>query len=723
MTGLRRYGSRTLGALVPLMSLMLSFSACTCTRRTDGDLRAVGTRPQQKVELAETIFDGGIKTGWSDMGWSQREITGPKEARVNFANYGGWILGHPGLKGKFGALVFRYKAPREYGDFLEVRVDSTQKNLYPRIIVRADQRADLADGWSEVLIPLRVLNPEGLVFDRIVFRAAKPVGPAWISIDKVGLTTATGADLAAVASGPPKDVVMTLTCTGKPAPINPLIYGIAYDARLDTKSTQQFELGATARRWGGNTMSRYNWELGNAWNTGLDWFYENVQFTDTPGFNYKTFFAEQKKHDFQTILTVPLLGWVAKDTTSVSYPVSKFGAQKATDASWRPDAGNGLTVDGKPIKPGPQTETSVAATPDFVKRWVEAIREGDQKSGSRSVQMYILDNEPMLWNSTHRDVHPDPVTYDELLDKTIRYGSAVRAADPDAVIAGPSLWGWPAYNFSAKDAVEGFSFKPDRMAHGDMPLLAWYLRKLKEYETKTNTHILDVVDVHFYPQAEGVFGDNGGVDAATSALRLRQTRGLWDPTYVDESYIGEPINLIPRLKKWIDENYPGRGIQIGEWNFGAETHMSGGLAVAEVLGRFGQYGVTSAFYWTYPPKNSPAFWAFRAFRNFDGKLGRFLDKSLTTDSTDFTSFYASIDESGTHIVAIALNLSPDRAAKPKIVMTGCGAVSGQKTYEFTGDPTGFKPRTANVVGGRIEVDQLPPYSMTVFDLKLDPKKP
>ena len=46
---------------------------------------------------------------------------------------------------------------------------------------------------------------------------------------------------------------------------------------------------------------------------------------------------------------------------------------------------------------------------------------------------FALDNEPMLWNSTHRDVHPDPVTYDELLDRTIRYGSAVRAADPDAV--------------------------------------------------------------------------------------------------------------------------------------------------------------------------------------------------------------------------------------------------------------------------------------------------
>ena len=53
--------------------------------------------------------------------------------------------------------------------------------------------------------------------------------------------------------------------------------------------------------------------------------------------------------------------------------------------------------------------------------------------------------------------------------------------------------------------------------------------------------------------------------------------------------------------------------------------MSGALATAEALGRFAQFGVTSAFYWTYPPENSPAMWAFRAYRNFDGKGGHFLD--------------------------------------------------------------------------------------------------
>ena len=35
-------------------------------------------------------------------------------------------------------------------------------------------------------------------------------------------------------------------------------------------------------------------------------------------------------------------------------------------------------------------------------------------------------------------------------------------------------------------------------------------------------------------------------------------------------------------------------------------------------------GLRAAFYWDYPPDGSPAFWAFRAFRDFDSRGARFL---------------------------------------------------------------------------------------------------
>ena len=49
--------------------------------------------------------------------------------------------------------------------------------------------------------------------------------------------------------------------------------------------------------------------------------------------------------------------------------------------------------------------------------------------------IYQLDNEPALWNSTHRDVHPAAVTYDEKVRKegTIVTARVRSAADAERV--------------------------------------------------------------------------------------------------------------------------------------------------------------------------------------------------------------------------------------------------------------------------------------------------
>jgi hypothetical protein len=430
--------------------------------------------------------------------------------------------------------------------------------------------------------------------------------------------------------------------------------------------------------------------------------------------------SDNRAHGLQTALTVPTIGWVAKDAISYSYPVSVYGKQQAT-APENQDAGNGLTPGGREIAPGPPERTSIPAPPEFIGQWVRTIREHDRSRG-RSVHMYILDNEPMLWNSTHRDVHPEPVSYDELLDRTVRYASAVRQADPGAVIAGPALWGWPAYFYSAVDARWGFKIAPDRRLHGNVPLLAWWLRKLREHEQRTGVRLVDVVDVHFYPNAEGVGGDDAAAtDKVTAAKRIRSTRGLWDPTYKDESWVNDTVMLVPRLRKWIDENNPGLGISIGEWNFGAEGHQSGGLAVAEALGRFGVLGLTSAFYWVCPRENSPAFWAFRAYRNFDGAGGRFLDRSVRTEgSHDLSSLFVSRDEGGRHLVAVLLNHDPERALEATIDLGTCGTIVAQRALAYGGGETGFAPvAPPRVVGGTL-VHRASPYSMTVLDLETTP---
>ncbi len=263
-----------------------------------------------------------------------------------------------------------------------------------------------------------------------------------------------------------------------------------------------------------------------------------------------------------------------------------------------------------------------------------------------------------------------------------------------------------------------FHVAPDRLAHGNVPLLAWWLREVRRHEKLTGHRLVDLVDVHFYPQEERVGGADGGVDAATSALRVRSTRALWDPTYVDESWIAEPIQLIPRLKQWILANAPGVGIQIGEWNFGAERHASGGIAVAEVLGRLGQQGVHSAFYWTYPPADSPAFWAFRAFRDFDGAGGHFLDSSLPTTVEDGVSLFASRDAAGGHIVAIVLNLRGDRSVHPTIALSGAAEIRSVRAFSYAADRSGLVLTPASATGRTVTTGAMAPFSITVFDILL-----
>ncbi len=680
--------------------------------------------PGAPIAIAQPIYDGKLQNKWEDYGWAKREVSGPGPARVDFSKYGGWIIAKPGLPDEgttFGGLTFRVKMPPGEGEFLELRIEMTDSSTFPRIKLSPDQRRDVGDGWSEVVVPMITLNPEGLPFDRVVLRAFRDVPPGWVQLDKIALLVGTGA---AAHPGAPIDpasaraVALTVDCRAIARRIDPRVYGIAYDAQRGVDDAAAWALEPAMRRWGGNPTSRYNWELGNAWNTASDYFFENVSIP-----SYVDFLKADAAHHVKSALTIPTIGWVSKDTTSSGFPTTLFGAEQATD-QYRAGAGNGVGPDGKPLTPKPPTLTSVPAPPEMIRRWVEAIRKADAQTGTRSVDQYILDNETGLWNSTHRDVHPDPVTYDELLDKTIAYGSAIRAADPDAVIAGPASWGWPEYSFSAKDSAVSFTLKPDRRAHGDVPLLAWWLQKLREHEQKTGTRIVDVVDVHFYPQGPHVFGDDQ-IDPKTSALRIRSTRALWDPTYKDESWINETIMLVPRLKKWIAENYPGRAISIGEYNFGGEKHMSGALAEAEALGRFGEQGVSSAFYWTYPKADSPVTSAFRAYRNFDGKGGRFLDFALAARAAngDPTSIFASRDEAGTHVVLVVLNLAPDSAERASVVLDGCGAVQSRTAFTYAGGASGLTPMKEAAPPGAPVEELLAPYSITVIDLHLQTPAP
>ena len=653
--------------------------------------------PAGPFVVAEAVYDGKLGNGWSDWGWGPHDLSQRGPAKVMFNAYGGIIFRHTELDSNFGALSFRYKAPAGWPEFLSVALKSgtMDKAARPNVALQARHVSQLPDGWREVLIDFSELNPGGLAFERVVLSANSVVAAEWVLLDKVVLTKPSGQ-----APTARRNVQLAVACRGPTRPINPLIYGSA---------NGDWASGTTSQRMGGNPMSRYNWELA-AWNAGSDWFFENGK-----GVELDAQLAEGLAHEAKTALTVPLIGWVAKDTSSSGFPRARFAKQRKFDEH-RPDAGDGYRPDGVALKPGPATDTSIPAPPELIGGWVRSLRERERARGKPSVQMYILDNEPSLWDVTHRDVHPEALGYDELLDRTLRYASAIRKADPEAVIAGPAEWGWEGYFYSGKDRGAGKQGRRDRLAHGDMPLIPYYLSKLAAHEKTSGERLLDVLDVHFYPTADGLYGAKARTDRDGAALRLRSTRALWDPSYVDESWINEPIKLIPRLKEWVSTYYPGLGVSLGEWSFGADQHISGGLATAEALGRFGQQGLDSAYYWGGPAAGNATFWAFRAFRNFDGKGGRFQDISLTTSETGNVSLFASRDAANSKLVAVLVNRDADVTATVRIALDGCAKAVSYRVFRFVAGSQELTQQPSGAVEGKVLAEALPPYSITVLDV-------
>jgi len=663
--------------------------------------------PREVSDAANVIYDGHLADGWSDWGWGPHELPAHGPAAITFSGYGGIILQHTALQQPIGGVSFRFRAPSAWGDFLHVtlKLSGGQDSLFKTVLIEPRYEAVLPDGFREALIPWHDLNPTNAPFDRVVISAAIPVASQPVLLDKILLLKGDGAAAKAdVSQAPQRRAELEILCSAEAHPISPLIYG---SAGGDPES------GQTAERFGGNPTSRENWDL-KAWNSGNDWF-----FLNQPGLDVAHWLDTVASHGERAAITVPMIGWVAKDTTSVGFPASKFPKQRKFEPN-RSDAGDGFQPDGKPITPGSPEQTSVPAPPELIGKWVRALRDSDRLRSPRALDMYILDNEPTIWDQTHRDVHPNPVTYDELLDRTIKYASEVRRADPDTKIAGPAEWGWMGYFYSGKDRVEGKFVRSDRRAHGDVPLLPWYLKQLAQYEKDHGTRLLDVLDVHYYPAAEGVYGGNARTDYEGAALRLRATRSLWDETYTDESWIAESVRLIPRLKEWVSANYPGLGISLGEWSFGADNHISGALATAESLGRFGQQGLYSAFYWLGPRKDTATFWAFRAFRNFDGAGGRFQDFSLATRESRDISLFASRDGSGSHVVAVLINRDAVFAQVATVSVLSCGRVKAERRFEYRAgldkleERTGESPRSDRVSA------VLPPYSITVLDLQIEP---
>src|SRR5262249_7661424 len=220
-------------------------------------------------------------------------------------------------------------------------------------------------------------------------------------------------------------------------------------------------------------------------------------------------------------------------------------------------------------------------------------------------------------------------------------------------------WGWTGYLYSGYDqqygSAHGWSSLPDRIAHSNQDYMPWLLSQIYQRSQTAGERLLDVFTLHFYPQ--GGETANGDISTATQLRRNRSTRALGDTNYVDETWINSVVMLIPRMKQWVASNYPGTMTGITEYNWGADAYPNGATVQADILGIFGREGLDLATRWTVPNTGTPAYTAFKIFRNYDGNKSTFGDISVraTVPNPDNLAAFASVRSTDGKLTVVVIN--------------------------------------------------------------------
>ncbi|MGC5778008.1 glycoside hydrolase family 44 protein [Methylobacterium sp. NFXW15] len=476
------------------------------------------------------------------------------------------------------------------------------------------------------------------------------------------LLTGAGATIWASATGAGEVASIRVRNGAPPFPVSPLIYGSGEIGTLDggpPSAELDRAAGVSLRRFGGNFATSYNW-TNNACNAGKDWQQANGDFLsesvglpqverNRPAAVIAAMHGSSLSMGASSIVTLPLAGFVAADKNGPVGPDQAAPSARFVPVSWE-----GRRPASAPVDP------RVADIPHCLATLIDRFGPAGSETGIRG---YILDNEPGLWATQHPRIVRAPVRIADLIARALKAARVIKAIDPGAWVIGPASWGVTGM-VSLQNAPDWDAFKH----HGSF--LAAYLDAFRQASERDGRRLLDVLDVHWYP-----FSDRGTLfrseDPALAASLLDAPRSLTEPGFREASWVtqalpvamegGLSLPLLPSLERIVRGNFPGTGIAITEYNYGGAGQLASGLALADALARFARADMRLTAHW-----GSLAGWlgtAFRLYRNYDGKGGRFPDSGLPVDVSrpDILTVRAGVEGERLHLVLINRG-SQDEAA-------------------------------------------------------------
>jgi len=693
-----------------------------------------------------TVYDGALENNFADyFSWATTysfantsTVRGSETHSISFKpdNWGGVrVLANNGNTrypfADYGSLTFWVNGGSGSGQKINLsfQLNDTANNQsadYGSFDIASNTSGGItAATWKQVTINFDSTSFTYGAFNQLVFQANSSTSATQPQVYFTDIVF--NARSTAIATGAVANVSIDTHTVGNL--INPLIFGVAYG-----DGTRNAQIGYSVRRWGGNSTTRYNWQV-DVNSTASDYYFENIpnstDRTHVPPLNNSAdqFISEAKNAGAHALITIPTIGWTPRSDSTVVHPytvgfsVAKYGPQQAVDNPWDLNAGNGIHTNGSPITGNDPTDSSQVSDPAFEQGWIAHLQSAFGSAAGGGVRYYTLDNEVMLWNSTHRDVHPAPPDENEIWGTALSYGKAIKQQEPNARVTGPVTWGYCDLFWSAKDncgtsnADRNLPAQSGFAAHGGLPFVAWYLQ-----QNCANGRPVDYLDLHYYPQGANIALTNDD-SPATAGLRVRSLKELYDPAWVSQSWISNLGNstsdhlstpgLLPRVHGWISTYCPNTKLAITEYNWGNDDTTSGAIAQAEALAIFARDGLDLATRWVAPAPQSISENAYSIFLNYDGAGSKVSGNSVAAKSSnaDQVGAYA-FDIPGQRTMILLTN--KDVAVHDAALSFGTARNGTWKRYAFTGASNLAQIGSSSAISGTsLTVSALPPMSATL----------
>jgi hypothetical protein len=145
------------------------------------------------------------------------------------------------------------------------------------------------------------------------------------------------------------------------------------------------------------------------------------------------------------------------------------------------------------------------------------------------------------------------------------------------------------------------------------------------------------------------------------------------------------------------------------------------VAQAESFGAFARSGVAYAMYWADPRKHGPAYFAFKMFRNPDGKRTAVGDRLILGDvsDNDSVSVYAFKDTERKVVSFMVLNKRAEKGARIALELSAPVPAQKAKRYEYSSanEKAIGELEPLSVSGKKLDLS-IAPMSILRVDVKL-----